>query len=757
MNKDLKHFDGKQSVSQYHIEHLKRGSLFGHRPEEERRYTMFIIGTTIAILAFWVLDAVVATNFYRTRTFLELLWFYIPEVNLYFRAVGALFIVIIAFLVVRASSATHLDTALRRSSKWLSTTLKSIGSAVIAVDRNGNVIFMNTQAQKMTSWQLERAVGQPLEHICAIDDTTSTTKWDDRFRRVLSEGEPIALTGNEMIQAADGREICIAGNASPIRDEEGKVIGAVLSLHDLTEIKRSEAARMRLATVVDQAPDPIIIIDVDGVVQYVNPGFEHMSGYLSRDLVGNPAPKLKTDRHDDAFYDDIVTTVMNGEIWRGHIHGRTSDGKDCELESIVSPLKDERGDTISFIAVNRDVTREFELQKQLDYSRRMDAIGRLAAGISHDFNNLLTVISGYVDILLATTQLDDQPKQWLRQIRKAGDSATLMIRQLLAFGRREIVDAEIVDPNQCIREVNKMVERLISNHIEFKLDLGDDIGKIRIDPGQLDQVLMNLIVNARDAMPDGGELHIGTERVTISHGDHVGKLEPGEYVKLWVRDTGAGMTQETAEQIFEPFFTTKEHGKGTGLGLATVYGFAQQIHGDIIVQTSVGRGTTFNIYMPTTHAIQAPAVARFGVPETTHGTETILLVEDDVLLRDLSMDVLADHGYEVLQASDGAEAIKVSQNYQLKIDLIVTDLVMPHVDGFELFKALRKQRPDTRALFLTGYAEHPMINEQARRLGDALVRKPFTPQVLLNRVRGILDADSQPAVDETCVAFPGRR
>ncbi len=383
-----------------------------------------------------------------------------------------------------------------------------------------------------------------------------------------------------------------------------------------------------------------------------------------------------------------------------------------------------------------------ELEQQFRQSQKMEAIGRLAGGIAHDFNNLLTAIMGYASMALDTLPADHPAIGDMQGIQKTAQRAANLTRQLLAFARRQIIEPRLLNLNDLILNLDKMLSRLIGEDIKLRLVLAPDLLPVKADSGQLEQVLLNLAVNARDAMPNGGELIIETTNVNLDH-DYARRhadVSPGEYVLLAVSDTGVGMTEEVKSRLFEPFFTTKEVGKGTGLGLATCFGIVKQNGGHIRAYSELGEGTTFKVYLPQAEGVASPISKPEPIDILTQGTETILLAEDEAAVRDLAVRVLRQQGYTVLAAADGQDALRLAQSQPKKeIHLLVTDMVMPHLGGAELANRLKEIRPKLRVLFMSGYTDSTIIRYGLPQTGAAFLQKPFSPQRLVHKVREMLD------------------
>lgn len=390
----------------------------------------------------------------------------------------------------------------------------------------------------------------------------------------------------------------------------------------------------------------------------------------------------------------------------------------------------------------RLLAREIDREEHLRHAQRMEAIGRLAGGVAHDFNNIVTVVSGYSDILLRRLGPHDPLRQDVHEIKDASTRAATLTRQLLAFSRKQIFETRVLNLNRAIERVERMLGRLIGEDVELVTSLDATVGRIRADPGQIEQVIVNLVVNARDAMPDGGRLVIATNDIDVDESTHSDRAElpPGNYVRLAFTDTGTGMDVETLNRIFEPFFTTKAQGRGTGLGLATVYGIVNQSDGFILVSSAIGRGTTFEIFLP---RVDDEATGEFELPKPQvllpRGTETILLVEDESSLRKLAAKALIDQGYDVLSAANGGEALLVSEQFDGDIELLVTDIVMPYMNGRQLAERLERERPGLRVLFMSGYNEDEIVNRGIRDSRLAFLAKPFSTADLAKKIRDVLD------------------
>jgi PAS domain S-box-containing protein len=548
--------------------------------------------------------------------------------------------------------------------------------------------------------------------------------------------------------------------------KDGTLINVDISTHTLTFAGRSawlvlaydvtdrlraeeELAKRELyfRSLIEHSLDIVAVIAPGGELRYASPSGERILGYPPADLPGLNAFDLihPDDRSlaEGKFRRSLETGTKFEQL---EARVRHRNGSWRTLSFIGRPLPPETG--MRGLIINaRDLTDRLQLEAQLRVSQKMEGIGRLAGGIAHDFNNLLTAILGYSELMEAQLPDDEDLRSSLREIHQAGERAAALTRQLLAFSRRQVLQPKLLDLNAVVSEMEKLLRRLIGEDVALTTRLDPALGSVKADPGQLEQVLMNLAVNARDAMPEGGTLTIETANTELDAGfamAHPG-ARSGEYAVLTVADTGIGMSDEVRNHAFEPFFTTKEHGKGTGLGLATAYGIVKQSDGYITVDSEAGRGATFRIYFP--RAAGAAAVSGLGERSalSPRGTETILLVEDESGVRRLSRTILEAQGYTVLEAASGDEALEVARSHAGEIHLVATDVIMPGMSGRVLWDRLRVLREDPRVLFISGYTDDAIARHGVLESGIAFLQKPFTPFSLAQKVREVLDAEDRPS------------
>ncbi|AFM25918.1 PAS domain S-box protein [Desulfomonile tiedjei] len=522
-------------------------------------------------------------------------------------------------------------------------------------------------------------------------------------------------------------------------DESGgpQVLGTI---QDITERKQVEKDRTRLVTAIEQAAETVLITDTDGTVVYVNPAFERVTGYSRDEVLGLNPRILKSGHQDVAFYKRLWETIANGKTWNGFLIDRRKDGTIVHTEATISPVKDMSGNIVNFVAVQRDVTEELKLQRQLAQAQKMEAVGVLAGGIAHDFNNLLQVTLGFSEILLEEKKETDPEYRDLQKIFQAATSGAELVRQLLTFSRKVEPKTVPLDLTEPIMQIKKFLNRTIPKMIDIRINVSGDLAEVDADPTQIEQILMNLAVNARDAMPEGGTLTITARNETLDSECvkcHPG-VSPGDYVLLAITDTGTGMDTGIVEHIFEPFFTTKEIGRGTGLGLAMVYGIVKQHGGHITCQSDVAQGTTFKIYLPAIRRKTEP-VTESSEEMPAHGTETVLLVDDEESVRELGTRILARSGYTVLTATNGVEALDLYTREKDDITLVILDLIMPILGGKDCLKRILQINPQARMLIASGYSGDISIKECLDLGARGFVSKPFRYKELLRQVRKTLD------------------
>jgi len=523
-----------------------------------------------------------------------------------------------------------------------------------------------------------------------------------------------------------------------------RTIRCALSLHSSQqETQVAEQALRKLSCAVEQSADTIFITNSDGVIEYVNPAFETLTGYSQTEVVGKSPAMLKSGQQPPVLYRELWETIRSGGVYRSVLVNRKKNGELYYVDESISPIRDAEGRVTHFVSNGRDLTERLRLEAKLLQAQKMDAVGRLAGGVAHDFNNLLTIITSYSELALDSVIPGSPTQSRIQEILSAARRAADLTRQLLAFSRQQPQALRVAELNPVLSGIVKILHRLIGEDIELVYLPGDGLGRVRVDPVQIEQILMNLAANSRDAMPQGGRFTVQTSDVRLDeqYADRKRAVIPtGRYVVLSVSDTGAGIPAEHLSHVFEPFYTTKSSGNGTGLGLATVYGIVKQNHGFVWVYSEEGMGTIFKIHLPCVDERPVTAtIQNQAVEAVMRGTETLLLVEDEEALRRAAAEFLRLRGYNVLEARDGADALSVSKSHGSTIHLMVTDVVMPRMSGGQLAKELETLRPETRVLFVSGYAGQTVVDHKVVDVENNFLQKPFTLKQLAVKVRKVLD------------------
>jgi len=513
------------------------------------------------------------------------------------------------------------------------------------------------------------------------------------------------------------------------------------SQRELVERKKAEERLRKLSVAVEQSPVSIIISDMDGTIEYVNPHFTKLTGYSSEEAVGRNPSILKGGETSAGEYRQMWATILSGGEWRGEFHNRTKDGELYWEQALIAPIRDEQGAIKHFIAIKENITEQKRLESQLRHSQKMEAIGQLAGGISHDFNNILAAIIGFSTIIQLKLSDDSPLKSLAQQITVTAERGASLTQGLLAFSRKQVSNPVVMDLNEILVRVQQLLLRLICEDIQMEIILSPQKLPVMADSVEIEQILMNLATNARDALPNGGSIVITTEAVTLDS-DFVlarGFGKPGEYAILTFTDSGQGMDSDIIKHIFEPFYTTKELGKGTGLGLSIVYGIIKKQNGYITCQSTIGIGTTFSIYLPL--LAESPAAAELSTPLSEleqRRSDVILVADDNKNARLLSKRILEEFGYTVITACDGQEAVDLFNSNQERIDLLILDVVMPKLNGRQVCDAVHTICPDMKILFCSGYSEDEVISQGGLEKGTSFLVKPYTPKELLMKIREVL-------------------
>lgn len=622
-------------------------------------------------------------------------------------------------------------------------------NAIVVSGRDGLITHFSEKSEKLFGYSRAEVIGHPVD-LLLPDRLRDIHHRERQTYYACPEHRPIG-TGRDLIgRRKDGTEVPIEIGLSPIETDRGML--TLASIVDISQRKLSETAiresEGRYRILFDSNPLPMWVFDLETLAFLeVNDAAVRHYGYSRDEFLRMKISDIRPPEDVEALHSDLAaisSSFGDVNLWRH----RKKDGSIISVEVSAHSI-DFAGRRARLILAN-DVTERKALEDQLRQSQKMEAIGLLAGGIAHDFNNLLTAINGYSELSLRLLgEKDTRLRSNLSEIHRAGNRAASLTRQLLAFGRKQLLDVRSVDLNEIVDDLGKMLRRLIGEHIELKAVLQRDLHRIKADPGQVEQVILNLVLNARDAMPSGGTLLIETQNVTLDDeyaSTHVA-VRPGRYVLLAVTDTGVGMTEEVKERIFEPFFSTKEQGKGTGLGLSTTYGIVKQSGGNVWVYSEPGKGSTFKIYLPAEELTDEESHLLKAISDETAGTESILLVEDEKIVRDLAQQVLESAGYRVFAARDTRHALLKIGDPAYQFDLLLTDMVMPDMSGADLAAEVRRRRADAKILFMSGYTDSAVFENGHIESGSSFLQKPFSASGLLRKVREVLDSGNSGEID----------
>ena len=652
--------------------------------------------------------------------------------------------------------------------------LELVPDAIVISDATGRIALINQQAERLFGWPREELVGKSVETLVPERFRCAHVHHRQEYARAPGTrpmGAGLELWGLKR----DGTEFPVEISLGPMQaDNETLVVTAIRDATPQKQIERRmrgvnvelerhvaertaelaqtvdrlRRAEEHLRKVLDSLAAFVGVCSPEGILLELNQTSLDAIGRRLEEVVGKPfsempwwprTPEVLNQLHD------AMARAARGEPVRYETI-LIFNNRHVEAAFALIPVFDESGKVSYLVPSAIDNTESHRLQQQLFHAQKMEAIGRLAGGVAHDFNNLLTVISGNNRLLAEDVEGNESASDFCGEIARAAERASALTRQLLAFGRRQVLQPRVLALNDAVKAIEQMARRLIGEDIQLVTRLAPDLGHVKADAGQIDQVIMNLVANARDAMPDGGQITVETANIDLSDDysrRHVG-VSAGSYVMLSISDTGVGMTPEVLSRLFEPFFTTKEKGKGTGLGLSIVYGIVKQNGGDLFVYSEPGHGTTFKIYLPRVSdaGMPAEAPAHRARPQ---GTGTVLLVEDEEAVRKLTRQILSRMGYNVIEASSGEEGVSVLRQDPKCIDLLITDVVMPGMSGRHLAETCASIAPQLRVLYMSGYADHAIIGHGMLEPDTVFIQKPFTPEDLYNKVEEVLKAPPLPS------------
>ncbi len=648
-------------------------------------------------------------------------------------------------LIKEAEERRHMSEILRENEHYYRTLLNNMQENLMVINEDYKILDVNESLLQTTSFKREEILGRHCYEISHHYPQPCDT-FDEvcPLPEVLEKGKTINVLHEHTCK--DGTKMWMDLVFSPLRDKSGKVNAVLESARNVTRLIQTQEHLRKLSTAMEQSPVMVMITDVNGIIEFVNPKFCEITGYSAEEVIGKTPRILRSEQHDEAFYREMWNTILDGNVWRGQICNKKKNGELFWEEATIGPIKDEDGKITHFVSVKLDITEKKRLEEQLAQSHKLEGIGQLAGGIAHDFNNILTAIKGYAELAKLRISKEERAYRDITLILESAKRAERLVQQLLTFSRKQIIQPKILDVNESIKGLYKLLNRMIGEDIEIKMSLAPNIAPIKADPVQLEQILINLFVNARDAINQKTDraseklIEIETRQIYVDQllaRRHMG-LQQGNYVVISVTDNGIGMDQKTMKRIFEPFFTTKEVGKGTGLGLSTVYGIIQQNKGSITVYSEPGKGTTFKIFWPVVEEYQTVVDNNGENGELTGGNETILVVEDDEKVRNIAKEILTQFGYQVIEAANGLQAYNLIKKKKVKIDLLLTDLIMPKMNGRELAEKLQPLYPDLKIIYCSGYTDGQITNELGADHINFL-SKPFSTEGLLRKVREVLD------------------
>lgn len=631
----------------------------------------------------------------------------------------------------------RIEEHVREQREWLHVIVSSLGEGIVATDTQGRITLLNPTAEQLMGLRQADTIGEPLDKVLRKRWEAAGQKGD--CTELYSDSH--VSTRQTVMITRDGQERIVEQQSNSIRVADSRIAGYVLTLQDVTDRIRSEESLHLRDRAIGAASQGILITNSapGQPVVFASAGFQRMTYYEPSEVIGRNCRFLQGPDTDPNVVQRIRQTIETAQPCTVELINYRKDGTPFWNELSISPVRDESGELTHFVGVQTDISSRKLLEDQLQQSQKLESIGRLAGGVAHDFNNMLTVINGCCD--LAMQELSDHASAapLLREIRTAGERAANLTRQLLTLSRRQLITLQTLDLNQIVAEMEQMLGRLVGEHTQFSIELAPDLWPIRSNRGRTEQLLLNLAVNARDAMPNGGRLSISTRNLKESRlAASGGPLE--SYVVLEVSDTGVGIDEDALPHIFEPFFTTKATGSGTGMGLTVVHGIVTQAGGRIEVESQVGQGTKFCLYLPRAAdglaSTAQPQAESTGLP---HGTETVLIVEDERGVRSLLETTLRRCGYNVLVAADSLHALRLSAENEGRIAMLITDVVMPEIGGGEVAREFLSLHKRGKVLFISGYTDDAMLHSGVEVNDTNFLEKPFTPSALARKVRETLD------------------
>lgn len=641
-------------------------------------------------------------------------------------------------LLRREETRYQVEQLLRQSEEKYRNVVNGMDDMIAIVDNNANFSFLNPVGEKVFGIPVEECIGQPVFKFIHPDDYEVTSAF---FHNSIAEKVPHVEIENRQINATTGKVFTLQWAASFHYDDAGNFVEMGTIGRDITDRKEAEESLLeseeRYRTLFERAPYGIFIADFAGTYLHVNPSLCEMLGYTREEIIGRSGADFVMPEEVQYIGPGIEQVKVSDEyrrVWQFRHKDGTAITADVTVTEMLGHM---------IIGVVRDITEQQALEAQLRHVQKMESMGQLAGGIAHDFNNILVPIMGYADLALMKLSPNEGIYTNLQQIRTAAERAARLTRQILAFSRKQVMQMESLNLNAIVVDFKVMAQRIIGEDIELETFLEPELLLVNVDKGQIEQVLLNLVVNAREAMSQGGKLTIETANVYLDEeyiNQYADTLTPGQYIMLAVSDTGVGIDLETQKQIFEPFFTTKEQSRGTGLGLSTVLGIIQQHGGKIWVYSEIDKGTTFKIYLPQSDEDLQTSENSPVELSLVHGVETVMVVEDEEMARELVCETLRAYGYEVLEARDTEHGVQIASDFEGVLHLLLTDVIMPHTNGRELYETISSYHPDMEVLYMSGYTDNVIVHHGILDEGVNFIQKPFTVQSLIQKVRQVLGA-----------------
>ena len=689
-------------------------------------------------LAVWVGDAVVeSSQFHADASILDMLLLNIPAHDLYGRLLATLpiplFGALVAWLVSRQKDS---EDRCRESERHFRGVLENLHAVAVILDHEGRIVFCNDYLLELTGRSRSEVIDGDWFSLFLPEDVREPV--GRMFRESIAEGEMPAHFENP-ICARNGERLLVKWNNSVLTGHDSQGARVACIGENVTAQRTAEKERALLSVAIDQSEEIVSVLDTEGRILYANAAFAAACGRPRESIAGEGLDVLEDPDNEQSSVALLRERIAEDRAWTGRIAVKAGEGSYRELDVTVSPVRDEQGRVVNHVLVGRDISKQLALEEQLRQAQKMEAVGRLTGGIAHDFNNLLTVINGYAELLQMDMAYDSPRLRDVNEIAKASSKASELTKRLLAFSRKAVLRPQVLNINDVLRDLGRLLMRLIGENINLRVHADPALWNVKADAGQIEQVVFNLVANARDAMPDGGALSVETRNLTFEGGGSPAEREiaDGRYVQMTVRDNGHGMDDATVARIFDPFFSTKGE-EGTGLGLSTVYGIVRQHEGHILCESAPGEGTTFSIYLPAVDEPVRSGERVHGGGTKTRTPQTILLVEDEEDVLAVAAQILERKRYFVLKAATGEEALALAEDFEGPIHLLITDLILPDTNGRTVADVVTRIRPGVRVLYISGYEERTVAQHGVLGADAAFLQKPFRVMDLQQKVFDLL-------------------